>query len=137
MKLTLPFPDDLYEVYRQYAKNPKDPASVESAILAQLKRFAEYRPQDRVLVVPSGVREKLEEALPGNPGPSIHDAADLLARVKLLASVEIGSIKIPFTLKQLEYLKVTADRQGRTVQEITQDTVDRMADLFFDNLSVK
>lgn len=131
MKLTLSLPDDLYEHYlKKHCRG--NPAKLPSLALSILQRFKEVREEDRVLIVMPEDRGRLEALLPANPGPSIPSASDLVRRVEMLASMQIGEVKIPFTPNQLEELKRRAERNGKSLQEYSEDTAMRIGSLFFD-----
>lgn len=131
MKIELHIPDELYDVYDGYA-GARD---IDDVLLEQLERFQGAHPQDRSLLISPRIREQLEKLLPMHPGPHLYDDVDLLERVKVLASISIGNVRLDFTPAQYEALKNYSDRQGRTLEELVQSTVLRMQELFFDNIT--
>lgn len=128
MKVTLTVPDATYEHYADYAAQLGGKASVEDILAAQLEAFSKVRPTDRIVVVDTRSRDRLESMLPGG---SIRDAADLVARVDRLAKVEVGEIRVPFTPRELEELAYRARGQGRPIRDLVADAVQSFHDHYF------
>lgn len=130
MKLILHIPDDLYEHYLQHQAGRRE-TKINKVIVDQLERFKAVQPDDRIVLVLPDARATLEDLLPGNPGPSLNDSDDLLARVRLLASLGIGEHRFNFTPAQMEELKVRAERMGTSLEELHKQTVQRMESDYF------
>lgn len=62
---------------------------------------------------------------------STRDPSSLLIAVHRLATIEIGTIRIPFTPGQLEELKHRAFKRGHSLQQELQACVDRLQDELF------
>lgn len=136
MKVTITIPDDVYDSYLGHAEkvqgtSGKHVVSTEHLIESQISRFQHVSPADRVIVVDSQSRERLETILQGG---ALRDSKDLVKRVELLASLEIGQVRVDFTPAQWEELKNRAIRNNRTVQQIAEATVMDMEPIFFDHL---
>lgn len=128
MKRTIQLPDEIDEQYEQVAAQLGGKVSVEEVMSAQLQQFAKVRPTDRIIVVDTRSRDRLEQLLPGG---SLRDAADLVSRVDRLAKVEIGEVRVPFTVTELEELAFRARRQGRKVKDLVSDAVASFHDHYF------
>lgn len=128
MKRTIQIPDEVDEQYAAAAALLGGKVSVEEILSAQLQQFAAVRPTDRIIVVDSRSRDRLEQLLPGG---SLRDAADLTTRVDRLAKVEIGEVRVPFTVTELEELAFRARRQGRKVKDLVSDAVASFHDHYF------
>ena len=124
MKITLSLPDDLYEAY---ADRSQGKASIEDLLLSQLERFREVSPMDRVVVVLPRERAALEQKLSGG---MLRDGADLLRKVEALADIEIGGVKVEFTLGELRNLRTYATKNRVPVERVVSDVVHGMKDQF-------
>ncbi len=132
VKITLQMPDGVYETYLRHADAlvaSGKTASVEDLIVAQIDRFSVVAPMDRVVVVDARAREGLEKILSGG---FIVSGSDLLQRVRELADLRIGGIRIDFTTRQLEQIKNYATRNRITVEDATRAIVRGMEERFFD-----
>jgi len=129
VKLTIQITDDTYERYAAHAATTPGSASAEEMMAAQLARFEEVRPSDRIVVVDSRHRARLEDLLPS--GGSLKDAADLVNRVDRLARIEIGEVKVPFTVGELEELSYRARHQGRKHADLIEEAVAAWHEQFF------
>ncbi len=134
MRVYLQMPDEVYDAYAAQAaklasRGSARTASPEDMMVAQLDRFQKVAPMDRVVVVDSASREGLESLLSGR---SLSSGADLLRRVRDLASLEIGHIRIEFTTQQLEILKNYATRNRISPEDAARGVVRGMQDNFFD-----
>ncbi|KKN27914.1 hypothetical protein LCGC14_0859690 [marine sediment metagenome] len=132
MKVTLQIPDGLYDVYLSHADalmGRGRQASVQDLIVSQLDRFQKIAPMDRIVVVDSVSREGLEVLLPGG---FLSSGADILGRVRELADLEIGGIRVEFTTRQWEQIKNYATRNRKTVEESARAIVRGMEEQFFD-----
>lgn len=108
-------PDDLYD----------ELGGTEADVLAILARATPLVDTD-ALVLTSRCRAELAEALGGF---TVRSCADLLDRVKLLADVRVGKIRIEFTRHELQEMKHRAEKRGWTltqyIQEIATDIKSR------------
>jgi hypothetical protein len=133
VKVTLRIPDDLYETYLRHADSLAgrggQGTSAEDLMVAQLERFSKVAPMDRVVVVDTRSREGLEKILPGG---QLASGRDLLTKVRELADLKIGRIRVDFTTRQLEQVKNYATRNRITVEEATRAIVRGMEEQFFD-----
>lgn len=134
MRLSLQMPDEVYDAYAAQAatlasRGSARSASPEDMMVSQLQRFAKVAPMDRVIVVDSASREALENLLTGG---NLTSGPDLLQRVKHLASLEIGNIRVEFTDRQFETLKNYASRNRITPEDAAVAVVRGMQDSFFD-----
>lgn len=136
MKVTIQVDDALYEKYagrasELAARKPGATLSASEVMAAQLDRFKDVDPIDRIVIVDTKRRGALEEILGGG---SLMNAEDLVVKVKRLAKIEIGGIAVQFTPGQLEELKNRAARNRLSVQELTQRTVRGLSENFFNAL---
>jgi len=134
MRVSLQMPDEVYDAYARQAatlasRGSQRSASPEDMMTAQLARFAKVAPMDRIIVVDSASREALEALLSGG---NITSGQDLLSRVKHLASLEIGNIRVEFTDRQFESIKNYASRNRITPEDAARGVVKGMQDNFFD-----
>ena len=120
MKLTLTIPDEVYEAYEAQAARLNGKAAAADMIRTTLDRFKHVHAADRVVVVDSKSREKLELLFGGS---QLVSGEDLMNRVKALADLEIGSIKVEFSTAQWRIMKGFATRHGRTIQDIVSSIV--------------
>lgn len=124
MKVQLSLPDDLYE---KYAERAGGQVTVEELLLAQLVRFQEVSPMDRVLVVLPRERAALEAKFSSG---SLRDGADLLAKVEALAAIEIGGVKVDFTPGELRNIKTFATKNRMPAQQAVEQVVHGMKEQF-------
>jgi hypothetical protein len=124
MKVTLQISDDLYE---KYAERAAGQATAEELLLAQLERFKEVSPMDRVIVVLSKERAGLEKILSGG---TLRDGADLLQKVSSLASIEIGGVKVDFSPGELRNIKHFATKNRIPAQQAVEQVVHGMKEQF-------
>lgn len=131
----LSVPDDVYEAYEKLAEEMQgrtgQPVEPKDLIVSVVEQFRRCRPWDRVVVVDSDTRAKLEEMLSGG---SLRDGVDLLARVQALADLKIGGISVEWSTAQFRQLQRYAGKTGRTVEQICHDTVQEIGYRFFDHL---
>lgn len=120
MKLTLSLPDDLAESYERMGERLNGGAGLPDILVAQLERFKGVHAADRVVVVDSKSRDRLEHIF---SGAQLTGGEDLLSRVEALASLEIGEIKVNFTTAQWRLVKLWAQRAGRSTQEMASQLV--------------
>ena len=130
MKLSLQLPDSLADLYQAQATRlaaAGKPTTLEEVLLAHLEAFKQAASSDRVLIVDSRTRDKLEILLEG----CLLDPQDLLRRVDRLASIHIGEVRVPFTISEMEELRYRASRQQRPIRDLVEEIVDAMhADYF-------
>lgn len=132
MKLLLRIPDELADAYEAMAtRNGGGQASLEEILVAQLEKFKTVHAMDRVVVVGSKARDELE-ALFG--GDQLKGDIDLLNRVKELANIQIGDVRVEWSPTQLAELKRYASRNERSVQQVITDVVTQLSGQFFWNM---
>lgn len=135
MIVKLKIPDQVYERYERMAEEIQalsgNSLSPEELLLAQLERFAGVNPTDRVLLVTSRVRSKLENLLTGG---SLADDQDLYKRVEDLASFKIGEVRMDFTPGQMKQLAAIAQRNRKSLNEVFKETVKQIEWKFFDEV---
>lgn len=135
MKVLLQIPDTVHDAYIRHAEKLQGAggsASAEDLMIQHLERYKDVPPHDRIVVVESRARQRLEDILQGG---ALRDSADLIQKVEHLASLQIGQIKVDFTPAQWTELKNRALRNNRTVYQIVEATVRDMEILFFDHVS--
>ena len=120
MKLTLQIPDELAEVYEAMGERLNGSATLADIILAQLDRFKCVHAADRIIVVDSKSRERLENLF---SGAMLKDGEDLATRVQALADLSIGEIRVPITLAQWRLIKTWASRAGRSPGEMAATVI--------------
>jgi hypothetical protein len=136
MRISLTIADELYDLYSARAeemqgRNGKT-VSAESLMEAHLDRFKSTHPGDRVVVIDSESREKLENLLSGG---TLRDGKDLVAKVQALADLHIGEVRVPFTPGELTQLKQYATRNNKSLQSVIEQTVKQMGSQFFDYIT--
>lgn len=124
MRITIP--DDLADVYVAYATRQN--RSLDTVIEAQLSKFKALEPGKRTLTIGGEVTQRLETALGGLP---IRTPNDLVTRVEDLAAISFQHIRLDFSPAHLAELAHRAERQGKSVETLVIETVDRMAHEFF------
>lgn len=137
MILKLQVPDETYEEYQRQAEAIHSQAgtaiSPEELMAAQLDRFRSVSPRDRVVVVGSKQRDRLEQVLGGG---SLQGSEDLVSKVERLVDLRIEGIRLHFTPGQLAQLKTYATRNRRSLEDVVKATVHQMSDRFFDYVGV-
>lgn len=137
MIVKLQIPDDVFETYERMAEDAHRGSGkalqVNDLMATQLDRFRLVSATDRILVVDSRTRAKLENILGGG---SLKDSSDLLAKVDKLGSIRIGGIRLEFTPSQLQELKNVANRNRKKVEQVVEETVKRMEAQFFDRVGM-
>lgn len=135
MQVKLRIPDETYDQYEKTAEKVQATSgktvTVEELLSAQLDRFAGVSPTDRIVVIPSGHRDRLEQLLGGG---SLRSSEDLVSRVESLASISIGDVRLGFTPGQMKQLAAIAQRNRKTVEQVVKETVKEMEWRFFDEL---
>lgn len=127
MKATIQIPDDLYDLFSEQAEKMGalgKSLSPEEIMGDRLTRFKDVEPGDRVIVIDSKTRARLEQILGFG---SLLDAADLLKKVQGLSDVQIGEIRLDFSSAQAARLKRWADRSGTPLPQLLKDTVAKLA----------
>lgn len=136
MKLKeLTIPDEVFEAYEKQAEELQGAGrsvSAQELMVAQLEKFAGIRSFDRIIVVDSATRCQLEKILTG--GSSLNGSSDLLDRVQKLAILEIGEVKVDFTIPEWNQLKRYAGKTGKSLAEIVRTVVSEIGWRFFDHL---
>lgn len=124
MRVTLT--DPVCDAYDAFAT--KQGRSLDEVIEAQLARFKTLEPGKRAIVIGPAEIEALTLAL---GGLSIKSGADLVAKVNELAAVSFHHIRLNFSPNHLAELANRAERQGKPVEMLIRETVDRMGEQFF------
>ena len=106
--------------------------SAEHLMAMQLQRFAKVPPSERILVVDSSSRDRLEHILSGG---ALQSGDDLYQKVRRLADIDIGQVRVEFTPSQLAQLKRYATRNEMTAEEAIRRTVRSMEEQFFEFIS--
>lgn len=120
-------PDAVLDAYQTYAD--RQGTSLDQVISNQLRRFSRLEPGKTAVVIPAELSAALAERLGGLP---LKDGTDLLARLTALAGITFADIRIPLTIAQTEELAYRAQRQGRPVEALVKEVVDRITqDLFW------
>lgn len=115
--------DKLHHRAREQDKDLEFAASL--ALIAGLDAIPAH---GRFAVLDQATLQALEAILQGG---SVTNGADLLAKVKRLAGISMGHIRLGFTPGQLETLKEKADRQGKTVEQLIDQMAPRIYEQFF------
>lgn len=102
MILEIQIPDELYEKYKSY--KPADP---EAAITGQLKRFADVKPNDRIVVVDNQTRQRIEK-LVGH----IETAVDLENRLREALSLKVEGLDLVIDPDLLWHIEEQARFEG-------------------------
>lgn len=123
-KVTIP--DEVLHPYDGYATTQGRP--VDAVVTDQLRRFSKLVPGERAVVISLKQLKELEPVLGGSP---IIDGAALIETIRRRASLTIGGVTIPFTTGQMRELELRAERQGRPVQELVEDTANKIAATLF------
>ena len=110
-----------------------DQVSLDQWIEQQLGRVTPYSVRDRVVVIGPEARDALEDLLGGG---SLQSDVDLVAKVRRLAVLEIGTLATTFTPGQWEELQRRCARLGVPVAEEAQRIVTKVSELFFDHVGV-
>jgi hypothetical protein len=129
MKIEIQISDDLYTRYELQARAGSRNVKLELA--DRLARFIDAALPDRVLLVRKKERQELE-ALLGQV--SLQSDSDLVERVKRLAALSIGEVKLQFTPAQLTEMKRRAEKNKRTFQEELAVSVRSVQSLVFDRV---
>ena len=132
MKAQVQISDDLYDHFISQAEGiggMGKSVSAEELMADRLGRFKDVEPGDRVIVIDSKTRAKLEGVLGHG---SLLDAQDLLKKVQALADVQIGEIKLDFTAAEAARLKRWGDRCGVPFPQLLKDTVAKIKLGLFD-----
>lgn len=119
-------PDETYQRFEAAAAASK--LTTEELIARQLTRFVDHPISTRVVVLSGAQLEELEILLGGG---HLQSPKALFEKVKGLAGVTIGNIRLPFNAAQLEEIGHRAQRQGKTPKQVCEDIVAQMAEQFF------
>jgi hypothetical protein len=135
VRISLTIPDELFDIYTKRAEEMQGrsgkTASPEELMQKQLDTFKWVHPSDRVIVITSKDRERLEEILSGG---TLRDSKDFVDKVQALADIQIGQVRVDFSPGQLMELKKYAGRNNRSLEEVTKATVAGMSYQFFNHL---
>jgi len=136
VRLNLTIPDELYDIYSARAEEVQGRSgktvSAEELMQRQLDTFKRVHPADRVIVITSKDRDRLEAILSGG---TLRDSSDLAEKVQNLADIQIGQVRVDFSPSQLMELKKYAGRNNRSTQEVIKSTVTQMGYQFFDYMT--
>lgn len=127
MKITLTIDDALYETFHALAKEANGKLSQEAAMVRRLKQFADLPLDARVLTI-SGASLTALESLLGSR--SLADGADLVARVKNLTQVAIGTYTLDLSPAQLLAAKLRAQKLGLDFDAYLADLYKRIGTYF-------
>jgi hypothetical protein len=112
--------DDLYDLLRDERRTPDQVDALATKLLTA--HPLPYRPESRTLVVSAQTLVALDVVLgKGN----IVSEADLLQKVRDLADIEVGKVKIPLSAPQLQALKERGARTDRSVRAVLETIVQR------------
>ena len=126
MRAQIQIPDDLYDLFSSQAEAlaaSGKSVTPEEIMADRLGRFKDVEPGDRVVVVDSKTRGRLEALLGGG---SLFDAPDLLAKVQKLSNVQIGEIKLDFTTAETAKLHRWSRGSGIPLVTLLNDTVTQL-----------
>lgn len=138
MNITLSVPKPVYRQYIEAARlrHKKDkvgPKEIQNELIEHLRRFADIKSEDRVIIVKAKERAALENILGGG---SLSSGEQIIERVESLASLRIGDHRLDFTPAQMNEIKHRAEAQGITTEEEFRRVVRKMEQDFFDNLGI-
>lgn len=123
-------PDNVAAAYKRRAKAHK--ITMSKVLADQLERFISVDGNDRVIVVSSRNRNRIEMIL--SKGGHIKDADDLVGRITALARIQIEGVDLEFNQVEKEQIARRAEKNSITLEEEVRRTVDGMKFQFFDNL---
>lgn len=115
--------DKLHEIAKE---QERDLETAASQVLAT--GLSALPAHGRFAVISGTELQALEDILGGG---SVLNGQDLLSKVKRLAGISYGHIRLGFTPGQLEDLEFKAKRQGKTVEQLVEQMAPRIADQFF------
>lgn len=95
MVVTLALPDELYAKYAGYGSDPR------KAMVAQLTRFQDVSPTDRVILLHGDDRRALEAVLQRK----LESVDELIKLVTRMASVSVGDVTLTLSPTQLKRLE--------------------------------
>jgi hypothetical protein len=124
MRITIA--DTTADAYQAFATKQGRP--LDQIVETQLARFRTLEPGTPAIVIGGESLERLTIAL---GGLSIRDGADLATKVDDLAAVSFQHIRLNFSPQHLAELQHRAERQGKSVESLVIDTVNKMAEDFF------
>ena len=123
-------PDEVGVVYEKRAKAHK--ITLSKILAGQLTLFVEVDSHDRVIVVDTRNRNRIERIL--SKGGHIKHATDLSQRIEALAALRIEGVNLEFSQPEKEQIVRRAKKNSITVEEEVRRVVDSMKWQFFDNL---
>lgn len=119
--------DEIYDLLENRSQQSGRPIEIVAQQLLGLA--ARSLPQGgRVVVLTGDDLHALEDRLAGG---SILSPGDLRAKVDRLAGIGFYHTTLPFTPSQLEHLKVKAERQGKTVEQLIEEAAPKIYEQFF------
>jgi hypothetical protein len=124
VKLTLP--DDLVEILQDEAAACQ--STLDDSVSHRLHAAIDLDPRSRGFVVTGVDLSKLETALSGG---SLTDSADLLTKVRRLASIRFGEHRLELTAGQMEEIARRARHEKKTVEQALGEIFKRMTQEFF------
>lgn len=127
MKVSLTLPDNIAEIYQSYAQALRRP--LPDILAAQLSLFVTANPKERSLLVGPESRRELEILFAGVPISSVQM---LLEKVRGLASVSFGPIRVDMSSAQMKELEKRAKRNNRSVVQEVHAIYRALAGQFFD-----
>ncbi|MHC4734604.1 MAG: hypothetical protein ACYTDW_09115 [Planctomycetota bacterium] len=130
MVIQVHLPDATAAAYQRRAKARK--ITMSKVLAEQLERFIGVDGQDRVIVVGSRNRNRIEMIL--SKGGHIKDAEDLVSRIAALARISIEGVDLEFDQSEKEQIARRAAKNNITLEEEVRRTVDGMKFQFFDSL---
>lgn len=121
--------DDLLGVYQAEAEASGGKLSLEHVLADRLKRAEYLVPNSRYIVLADAPRDQMEKLLGGG---SLRSGDDLLEKVSRLARVRFGDHTLEdLTPGQMEELVYRAEKMGKTVDQLLQETWAKFRQDFF------
>lgn len=115
MILTLAVPDELYQEYVSHY-----PTGVNKGMVEQLKRFKDFPPNERALILKKEVRQRLERIyqLP------IEDQGKFLDWLDKVATFKVGEVEVELSPAQLRVVELAAAGGRMTAGEFLKRKVE-------------
>lgn len=126
IKVLLRVPELLFDAYERLAEQvqSKQRLSVEEMMMAQLERFKESNPVDRIVIIDGASRAILERMLGGG---QLKNGVDLVKKVEKLTDIKVEGVRIHFTIAQLTELKRRAAQDDRNIEQVLEAIVHQWA----------
>lgn len=112
--VTLVVPDEIFTDYGSHGMSPN------KAMQKQLERFREFPPDERLVILSRGARQRIE----GLIGLPIEDTDKFATWVEKLASLRVGGVDIKLSETQRKRLVGEADHWNKP-GETHQDYIDK------------